>query len=209
MCTPSCTGNWCPWQAEAFVCTVCKMEVGSLCTSTYTNCSASRAQKHLCFCHGLPITEITIMTITVLVISVLLYTVFLISSTSVHLSLQMCFILTLGKSFLWNMLLSVLKANEQGLFCRDFALRLALFSIPFALQASRFWDLHSLEKFLFIKHKKLDPIMLSIWVQSQCCSRPRNPKAHTVWHFIMSKAPIACSYLCSRCLLQPILVLIV
>lgn len=182
-------------------------ELGSRCMSTYTNCSGLCVQKHLWFYHGLPITEITILTITLLMISVL-YTVSLISSTSVHLSLQMCFILTLGKSFIWNIFLSILKENKQGLFCRYFALRLALFSIPFALQASRFWDLHSLEKFLFIKHKKLDPIMLSVWVQSQCCSRPRSPKAHTGWHFIMSEAPTACSYLCSRCLLQPILVIV-
>lgn len=208
MCTPICTGDWCPWRVETFICTVCKRWALAACPPILTILTVGLCvQKHLWFYHGLPITEITILTITLLMISVL-YTVSLISSTSVHLSLQMCFILTLGKSFIWNIFLSILKENKQGLFCRYFALRLALFSIPFALQASRFWDLHSLEKCLFIKHKKLDPIMLSIWVQSQCCSRPRSPKAHTGWHFIMSEAPTACSYLCSRCLLQPILVIV-
>lgn len=52
---------------------------------------------HVIPCKGSPITGTTVMTITTLMIFVLLHSVSLISSTSVHLSLQMCFILTLGK----------------------------------------------------------------------------------------------------------------
>jgi len=62
----------------------------------------------------------------------------LISSTFIHLLLQTCFILTLGKSFNFFETYYFHSSKKQtSRPHRDFALKLVLFSIPAALQATK------------------------------------------------------------------------